>query len=131
VRFFNPRAQELGRRVAPLLAQRPEQNIALHRVRKGDTLGALARHYGSSVKAIQKANHMTRTALRLSQVLKIPLHGPCTHCPVPPPLLIPPRHLSPTDHVTQPVDVKEVKEKSTPEAPTPDAGQTHSPSPGG
>src|SRR5262249_35471441 len=37
VRLFSPRAQELGRRVAPLLALRPEQNVRMHRVKRGDT----------------------------------------------------------------------------------------------
>ena len=58
VRFYNPRAQELGRRIVPLLAQRPEQNIVMHRVRRGDTLGAIASRYNASVKAIQRVNRM-------------------------------------------------------------------------
>lgn len=99
VRFLNPRAQELGRRVAPLLALQPEYNVASHRVRNGDTLGALALKYGSSVKAIQKANRMRKTFLRLGQVLAVPLRGPCTHCPVPPPVVVPPRRLPPETKV--------------------------------
>jgi murein endopeptidase len=95
VRFFSPRSQELGRRVAPLLAQRPEHNLAMHRVRNGDTLGAIAFRYRSSVKAIQKANHMKSTFLRIAQVLKIPLRGPCTQCPVPPAFQLPARRLPP------------------------------------
>jgi len=47
VRFFNPRAQELGRRIAPLLALQPDKNILVHRVRSGDTLGGIALRYGS------------------------------------------------------------------------------------
>lgn len=95
VRFYNARAQELGWRVAPLLAKRPEQNIAMHRVRRGDTLGQLAARYNSSVSLIQKANRMKGSFLRLAQVLKIPLRGPCTHCPVPPPVIVPQRRLPP------------------------------------
>ena len=95
VRFYSPRSQELGRRVAPLLAQRPEQNVATHRVRKGDTLGGIARRYGSSVESLRKVNHMRGSFLRLSQVLRVPLKGPCTRCPVPPPLVVPPRRLPP------------------------------------
>jgi murein endopeptidase/LysM repeat protein len=95
VRFYSPVAQELGRRVAPLLAQRPEQNLMNHKVHSGDTLGAIARKYGTSVAAIQKANHMKGSFLRLAQVLRIPLHGPCTHCPVPAPMPVPPRLLPP------------------------------------
>lgn len=95
VRFFNPRAQELGRRVTPLLAQRPEQNLAFHRVRRGDTLGHIARRYGTTVSMVQKANRMRGSFLRLSQILKIPLRKPCNQCPVPPAVVVPPRRLPP------------------------------------
>jgi murein endopeptidase/LysM repeat protein len=95
VRFYAPRAQELGRRVQPLLAQRPDQNIAFHRVRRGDTLGHLAMRYGSSVTAIRKANHMRNNFLSLGRVLQIPLRGACTRCPLPPPTVLPPRRLPP------------------------------------
>ena len=93
VRLYNPRGAELGRRIAPLLALRPEHNLAMHRVKKRETLGAIALHYGTSVKAVQKANHLTGNRLKVSQVLKIPLRGPCTHCPIPPALLVPPRRV--------------------------------------
>ncbi|QRO02688.1 penicillin-insensitive murein endopeptidase [Archangium violaceum] len=95
VRFFNPRAQELGRRVAPLLAMQPDQNIVMHRVRSGDTLGAIALRYNSGVERIKKANRMRGTFLRLGQVLAVPLRGPCTRCPIPPPVVVPPRRLPP------------------------------------
>jgi murein endopeptidase len=95
VRFYNARAQELGRRVAPMLAQRPDQNIAFHRVRSGDTLGAIARRYGSSVTQLQKANRMRGSFLRLAQQLRVPLRGPCTRCPIPPPVVVPERRLPP------------------------------------
>jgi LysM repeat protein/murein endopeptidase len=95
VRFFNPRAQELGRRVAPLLAQRPEHNVRTHRVRHGDTLGHIAARYGTTVSALLKANHMRASFLSVGRVLQVPLRGPCTHCPVPPPTVVPPRRLPP------------------------------------
>jgi murein endopeptidase len=93
VRFYAPRSQELGRRIQPLLAERPEQNLAIHKVRAGQTLGHIARIYGSSVKAIQKVNHLRGTMLHLSQRLLVPLRKPCTHCPLPPPVVVPARHL--------------------------------------
>ncbi len=95
VRFFNPRAQELGRRIAPLLAARPEQNFAMHQIQKGESLSRIARHYGSSVGGIRKANKLGRAPLKVGTVLKVPLRGPCTRCPVPPPLILPPRRLPP------------------------------------
>ena len=94
VRFFAPRSQELGRRVQPLLAQRPEQNLMLYRVRHGDTLGHIARKTNSTIKLIQIANRMRgRTFLRLGQQLRVPLRGPCTKCPLPPAVVVPPRRL--------------------------------------
>lgn len=95
VRYYSPRSQELGRRIQPLLAKQPEQNLVIHRVKKGDTLGALAMKYNSGVKLIQKANGMTSTALRVGRTLNVPLRGPCTNCPLPPPLSIPARCLPP------------------------------------
>ncbi|GMU62204.1 MAG: hypothetical protein AMXMBFR34_39670 [Myxococcaceae bacterium] len=96
VRFFAPRSQELGRRVQPILARRPEENLVIHRVRKGDTLGHLAVHYGSTVRLIQKANGLSGTMLRVGRTLNVPLRGPCNNCPLPPPLVLPLRRLPPT-----------------------------------
>ncbi len=93
VRFFNPRAQELGRRIAPLLALQPEHNIAMHRVRSGDTLGAIAIRYNSTVPSIRNVNRIRGHMLRIGQVLSVPLRGPCTRCPVPPPVVVPPRRV--------------------------------------
>lgn len=95
VRFFAPRSQELGRRVQPLLAKRPEENLVIHRVRRGDTLGHLALKYGSTVRLIQKANGLSGTMLRVGRTLNVPLRGPCNNCPLPPPLVLPARHLPP------------------------------------
>jgi LysM repeat protein len=95
VRFFAARSQELGARLQPLLAKQPEQNLVIHRVQKGDTLGGLATRFNSSVKLIQKANGLTSAALRVGRTLNIPLRGPCTNCPQPPPLVVPPRCLPP------------------------------------
>ena len=95
VRYFAGRSQELGRRIAPLLAKQPDQNMVIHRVKSGDTLGGLAVKYNSGVKLIQKANGMTNTSLRVGRTLNIPLRGPCTNCPVPPPQVVPPRCLPP------------------------------------
>ncbi|MFZ5442967.1 MAG: penicillin-insensitive murein endopeptidase [Myxococcota bacterium] len=95
VRYFAARSQELGRRIQPLLAKQPEQNMVIHRVKKGDTLGGLASRYNSGVKLIQKANGLTSTSLRVGRTLNIPLRGPCTNCPVAPPQVVPPRCLPP------------------------------------
>ncbi|MEW6433725.1 MAG: penicillin-insensitive murein endopeptidase [Myxococcota bacterium] len=97
VRFYAPRSQELGRRIQPMLAKRPEENLVIHRVRRGDTLGQLAIKYGSTVRLIQQANGLHGTMLRVGRTLNIPLRGPCTNCPLPPPLVLPPRRLPPAE----------------------------------
>ena len=43
-----------------------------YRVKSGDTLGALARRFGTSVAAIQQANHLKGHHLRIGQELAIP-----------------------------------------------------------
>nr|WP_255208223.1 penicillin-insensitive murein endopeptidase [Myxococcus sp. AM009] len=95
IRFHNPRAQELGRRVQPFLALQPEHNVTTHRIRNGDTLGGIALKYGSTVSLIKKANRMRSNFLRAGNRLSVPLRGPCTHCPVPPPFVLPGRRLPP------------------------------------
>jgi LysM repeat protein len=97
VRFFNGRAQELGRRIAPLLALQPEHNVLTHRVRSGDTLGGIALRYNTSISALQKANRLRGSFLSIGQVLQVPLRGPCTRCPVPPPVVVPPRRVPPEE----------------------------------
>ena len=96
VRFYAPRSQELGRRLQPMLALLPGQNLTTYVVLAGNTLGRIAARYKTSVAAIRRANQMKRESLlRLGQHLIIPLRGACTICPLPPPLAIPPRLLPP------------------------------------
>lgn len=95
VRFFAPRSQELGRRLQPLLADQPEQNFMVHRVRAGDTLGHIAARYGTTVRLIQRANGLGSAFIRAGQSLTVPLDGPCTKCPKTPALVVPPRRLPP------------------------------------
>jgi hypothetical protein len=95
VRFYAPRSQELGRRIQPLLAQRPEQNLIVHRVKRGQTLGHIARIYKTSVVALRKVNGLRKNNLRIGQQLRVPLRGPCTKCPLPPPVVVPERCLPP------------------------------------
>jgi len=95
VRFFSPRSQELGRRVQPILNKRPDENKTLYRVHSGDTLGHIAKKWGSTVAMIQKANGMRNSFLTLGRSLVIPMRGPCTQCPLPPPFVVPPRRLPP------------------------------------
>ena len=95
VRFYSSRSQELGWRIQPLLAKRADSNFVIHRVKAGDTLGHLAMRYGSGVKLIQRANGLTGVALRVGRTLNIPLRGPCTRCPLPAQVVVPPRRAPP------------------------------------
>lgn len=44
----------------------------IHEVKSGDTLSSLATKYGTTIKAIQTANGMTDTRIKVGQKLKIP-----------------------------------------------------------
>ena len=62
LRFYNPIAQETGRRLYDVLVRRqliaPASRFVHHKVKEGETLGHLAKKYGVSPKAIQEANGM-------------------------------------------------------------------------
>ncbi len=94
VRFYNPRAQERGRVAYPVLVETgaaPPPTVK-HRVRPGETLGSLARRYGTSAAAIRAANGLRGTQLRAGRSYTIPIRR------VPPdqgPLVVPPRRLPP------------------------------------
>ncbi|MCK6548669.1 penicillin-insensitive murein endopeptidase [Myxococcota bacterium] len=97
VRFFNPRAQELGRRIQPLLGEDEKvQQLVRHRIRKGDTLGKIARRYGVTVNAIRRTNHMKNSFLRVGRAIVIPVRAKsCGRCATVPEVVIPPRRLPP------------------------------------
>jgi murein endopeptidase len=94
VRFFNPRAQERGRIVYPVLVETgvAPPPMVKHRVRRGETLGSLAKRYGTSVSAIKAANGLRGTRLRAGRSYTIPIRR------MPPdggPIVVPPRRLPP------------------------------------
>jgi penicillin-insensitive murein endopeptidase len=99
VRFYNPRAQEHGRIVYRVLVETgvaPPPTVK-HRVRRGETLGGLARRYGTSVSAIRAANGLRSTRLRAGRSYTIPIRR------MPPdggPVLVPPRRLPPEQVAT-------------------------------
>lgn len=77
VRFYNPVAQELGRRAHPILVQYgilpPPVYTVRHVVRPGQTMGHLAARYGTSVRAIKQANGLASTMLRAGRAYRIPV----------------------------------------------------------
>ncbi len=99
VRFYNPRAQEHGRIVYPVLVETgaAPPPMVKHRVRPGETLGGLAQRYGTSVSAIRVANGLRSTRLRAGRSYTIPIRR------MPPdegPVVVPPRRLPPEPWVT-------------------------------
>jgi len=95
IRFYNPRAQEHGRIVYPVLVEMgaAPPPMVKHRVRRGETLGLLAQRYGTSVSAIRAANGLRSTRLRAGRSYTIPIRR------VPPdegPVFVPPRLLPPS-----------------------------------
>lgn len=93
-RFYNRRAQEHGRIVYPVLVESgvaPPPTVR-HRMRSGETLGQLARRYGTSVSAIRAANGLKTTRVRAGRSYVIPIRK----APVDGgPLVVPPRRLPP------------------------------------
>jgi murein endopeptidase len=98
VRFYNPIAQELARRLHPLLVERKLIRKATryrsYRARKGDLLSRIARRFGTSVKAIMKANGLRNSRIRAGKRYRIPQKqkGQVRR---PPPLHVPKRRLPP------------------------------------
>ncbi|HSK10191.1 MAG TPA: penicillin-insensitive murein endopeptidase [Vicinamibacterales bacterium] len=96
VRFYNPVAQELGRRAHPFLVELqvlpPPVYTVRHTVTRGQTLGHLARRYGTSVQAIMQANGLRSTQLRAGRAYRIPMRAAA---PPSVPLVVPPRPVPP------------------------------------
>jgi len=54
-------------------ANRQDRTYVVHRVKRGQTLIAIARHYGTTVEAIRKRNNLkNRSLIRAGQELRIP-----------------------------------------------------------
>jgi LysM repeat protein len=75
VRFVSPRARSLAAQLYDRLVREGRikgQYASLHhRVRRGDTLGALARRYRISVAALQQQNGLRSTRIRVGQRLLV------------------------------------------------------------
>lgn len=103
IRFYSPRAQELGRRVQPLLGQDEKQpQLVRHRIRSGDSLGAISRKYGVSIAALRRVNGMKNDFLRAGRALVVPTRSSAFLRPTPvQELVLPPRRLPPEGSLAQ------------------------------
>jgi len=97
VRFYNPVAQETALRAHEVLSAHGYASAATafvpHRAKNGETLGMLAKKYGTSVREIQLANGLKGTKIRVKHVYRIPKRGPVSR---PTAVLIPARRLPPS-----------------------------------
>ena len=97
VRFFNPVAQELGRRAYRFLVSRrllsPPTLYVTHTVKPGETLSHLALRYKVTTDAIKKANALKKDLLRVGKPYKIPQTG---GIPMPGRVAVPPRRVPPS-----------------------------------
>lgn len=96
VRFYNPIAQETAHRTYELLVEqglvKPPTAFVKHRVKKGETLGMLARKYDSTVGAIRTANGLRSNLIRAGREYRIPKRSGVA---APPHAVIPERRLPP------------------------------------
>ena len=68
----------------------PTADVALpgeqiHKVKSGDTLTTIAKHYGVSVKALRSANSLTTDKIKVGDKLKIPARTAAPEMPAPAP----------------------------------------------
>ena len=76
VRFYNPKAEQRARQAYPILVKHElvdkVEVYRYHRAQRGETLGKLAKHYGTTVRAIQRANGLRTNLIQAKKSYKIP-----------------------------------------------------------
>ncbi|MEZ4302142.1 MAG: penicillin-insensitive murein endopeptidase [Polyangiaceae bacterium] len=93
VRFASPQAVAMGRRISGMVAihsapppgtkgapsapaAAPGEKLIAHKARSGDTMQILARRYGTTVEAIQRANGLKSVNLKAGHTYQIPVPLP-------------------------------------------------------
>lgn len=106
IRFYNPIAQESGRRMYRMLLRnkliKPPTYYVKYKVRRGDTLMRIAHKYKTTVKAIKKANRLRSNRIYAERTYRIPRRGGVT--PTAKSLVIPERRLPPLTADAEPAD---------------------------
>jgi len=102
LRFWNPTAQETARRCYASLARhqlvRAPVQYTTHKVKKNETLGMIAKKYGSTVRAIREANGLRSNLIHEQAVYRIPLSGSGVRIPHTERVRIPARRPPPARH---------------------------------
>lgn len=97
VRFYSPEAEETGRRCYPALVSagkiKPATTFVSYKAKKGDTLLALAKRFGTTVKTLKRVNGLRSNTILAKRVYKIPSTGHAVHQSRP--VDVPPRRLPP------------------------------------
>lgn len=79
IRFYNPRAQELGRRAYPHLVGagviKPHVYYTHYTAKKGDILGRIAKRFDCTVDDIIKANKLSGAKILAGKTYRIPREG--------------------------------------------------------
>ena len=79
VRYFNPVAQETGRRIYPALLKhkmlKPPTYYVQYKVKRGDTLIRIAKKFNTTVATLKKANRLRSSRIIANRVYKIPRRG--------------------------------------------------------
>jgi penicillin-insensitive murein endopeptidase len=96
VRFYNPIAQKTAQRAHAALEKSgivpPPVAYLTHKVKKGETLGMLAKKYGTTIGDIKRANGLKSSLIRAKHAYRIPKK---TKLAAPLPIAIPARRLPP------------------------------------
>lgn len=126
VRFHSPESRTRAQKAYPLLVEKkliqPFVAYTHHTAKKGDTLGRLAKRYGVSVQAIQRANGLRSTLIVARRVYKIPRPQGIPPAASNTPITAPPRRLPPRSSLPEEKNSSTQPEKRAPH----DVAQTSS-----
>ena len=94
IRYYNPIAQETGRRVYKALLKhnkiKPPTFYKKYKVKKGDSLNRIAKKFRTDVKTLKKANKLRSNRIYAGRTYKIPQKGGVVQ---PPKLVLPARRV--------------------------------------
>lgn len=103
IRYYNPIAQETGRRVYRALLKhkkiKPPTYYLKYKVRRGDSLIRIARKHKTTVANLKKANRLRSNRIYANRVYKIPKRGGVMQ---PKKLVLPARRVPPAQTLARP-----------------------------